>query len=196
MISCPGLGPGTIDALTTNVDIHATLADLFGAEPEHRTHGRSLIPLVTGRVTSIREHALAGIWGRHVHVIDGDTKYARGHTGENLPLSMWSNRWSTMPISHAPHYRIPRPDARARLDFMPGSRVPVIRQPFQAGDRMPYWAMDCKPDDHTLFDLRQDPGERRNLAGAPLEKRAVDRLRAALDEVEAPAEQYQRLGIA
>ena len=66
-----------------------------------------------------REWALAGMWSRQVHVIDGKTKYARGHVGDNAPLSMGSNRWSTRPINAVPGYRIPKPDGRAWLDCMP-----------------------------------------------------------------------------
>lgn len=196
MISWPGRPGGSVQALTTNVDIHATLADLFGVEPAHRTHGRSMIPLLEGEATSIREWALSGIWGRHVHVIGGEAKYARSHVGENFPLSVWSNRWSTMPIPHLPQLRLPRPDRRARLDFMPGSDVPVIRQPFAKGDPVPYWALGAAPHDHYLFDLKEDPGERRNLVGTALERQAIDRLRAALEEVEAPSDQLERIGLA
>jgi arylsulfatase A-like enzyme len=189
----PGRAPGHVDALTTNVDIHATLADLFALEPEHRTHGKSLIPLLEERATSIREWALAGVWGRQVHLIDGRRKYARAHTGENAPLSMWSNRWSTMPIP-VPAYRIPPPDDRAWLDKMPGSNVPVIRQPFEPSDQLPYWAMGARGE-HFLFDLEEDPGERRNLVGTPAEKDVIELLRVALREVEAPAEHLERMGI-
>ena len=90
---------------------------------------------------------------------------------------------------------MPRPDQRARLDRMPGSSVPVIRQPFEPGDRLPYWAI-APSEGHYLFDLEEDPGERRNLVGTPAEKQARDLLRAALEEVEAPEEQLERLGIA
>jgi hypothetical protein len=79
---------------------------------------------------------------------------------------------------------------------MPGSDVPVIRQPFAKGDPIPYWALGAAPDDHYLFDLEDDPEERRNLVGTSLEKQAVDRLRAALLEVEAPADQLERIGLA
>ncbi len=195
LVLWPGRAPGCTDALTTNVDIHATLADLFDARSDHRTHGRSLIPLIEGTSTSIRDWALAGVWGRQVHVIDGRTKYARTHVGDNAPLSMWSNRWSTMPLNAIPHYRIPKPDARARLDTMPGATVPVIRQPFEPGDLLPYWGMGPTDPSHYLFDLDADPTERRNLAGTPAEKDAIDMLRSALDEVDAPAEQLQRLGL-
>ncbi|MFA9563349.1 MAG: hypothetical protein ACERLM_01385 [Acidimicrobiales bacterium] len=47
MIHWPGATRRGVDALTTNVDIHATIADAFGVEPGHHTHGRSLVPLLT-----------------------------------------------------------------------------------------------------------------------------------------------------
>jgi hypothetical protein len=203
-VAWPGVAPGSTDALSTNVDIFATLTDLFGVEVSHRTHGRSLVPVIEGRATSVREWALAGMFGHQVHVIDGKTKYARGAVGENFPLSMWSNRWSTMPRHHlAPEVlarigdrlRMPPPDRRARLDYMPGSDVPVIRQPFEPGDMQPYWSAGSEPNPRVLFDLEEDPDEERNLVGTPDEKRAVDLLRAALDELEAPSDQYERLGL-
>jgi hypothetical protein len=101
-----------------------------------------------------------------------------------------------MPRHAIPHYRIPRPDSRAWLDTMPGSSVPVIRQPFEPGDMLPFWVADAREGDHYLFDLEEDPGERRNLVGTAAEKDAVDLLRSALEEVEAPAEQLERMGIA
>ncbi len=49
MIHWPGAPRREIGALSTNVDIHATIADAFGVEAEHRTHGRSLVPLLDRR---------------------------------------------------------------------------------------------------------------------------------------------------
>ncbi|MBK9178446.1 MAG: sulfatase-like hydrolase/transferase [Acidimicrobiales bacterium] len=196
LVSWPGVAPGVVDALTTSVDLHATLADLFGVAPGHRIHGRSLAPLITGEVSSVRDGALAGYWGREIHVTDGRHKYGRGPVGDNAPLSMWSNRWSTMPIHGLPGLRLPRPDGRAWLDRMPGSSVPVIRQPFAPGDPVPYWAAGTRPGSRMLFDLDADPGEEHDLVGTPLEAEMIDLLRAALDEVEAPAEHLARLGIA
>ena len=65
--------------------------------------------------------ALFGYWGRHVGVTDGRRRYLRGCGDENLPLSMWSNRWSTMPVHPLPELRLPRPDDRAELRTMPGT---------------------------------------------------------------------------
>jgi arylsulfatase A-like enzyme len=195
LIAWPGVEPRAITALTTNVDLHATLADVFGVTPAHRTHGRSLVPLLEGAADSVREHALLGYWGQHVHVVDAERHYVRAPVGENDPLVVWSNRWSTMPIHSMPLLRLPRPDRRATLDFMPGSEVPVIRQPFAPGDQIPFWAYGVEPDRHLCFDLDADPWETEDLAGTTAEKDAVDLLRAALEDVDAPAEQYARLGL-
>jgi arylsulfatase A-like enzyme len=193
-IAWPGVEPRDVEALTTNVDLHATLLQLFGVGARHRTHGRSLVPLVRGEASSVREHALAGVWGREVHLIDGRLKYARAPAGANAPLGLWSNRWSTMPVPSLPELALPPPDERARLDRMPGSRIPVIRQPFAEGDPLPYWALGRFDGNH-LYDLEEDPDEQRNLAGSPREAAAAEHLRTARREIEAPPEQLARLGL-
>ena len=195
LVAWPGVESKSVDALTTSVDLFATLADLFGVDTvEHRTHGVSLRPLVDGTATEVRDYALSGVWGREVHVIADGTKYLRGPDGENAPLSMWSNRWSTMPVHGHPELRLPMPDDRAFLDRMPGSRIPVIRQPFAPGDFLPFWAY-AQFDGHHLYDVDEDAGEERDLVGTVREAEAVDRLRAALEEVDAPDDQFVRLGL-
>ncbi|RLE24333.1 MAG: sulfatase [Actinobacteria bacterium] len=199
MIHWPGSGPSTIDALTTNVDLHATIADVFEVEPSHLTHGQSLVPLLTGASTSIREWAIGGVFGNWVQVTDGRTKYARAPEDANVPLSMWSNRWSTMPSQKGfePFMPFPPPDRRARLDFMPGSDIPVIRQPFEADDAVPYWAAAGANNvgNHHLYNIIDDPDETENRRGDPDEAEMIDLLHDALTEVEAPSEQFARLGL-
>jgi hypothetical protein len=195
MIYHPDHGAGTIDALTTNVDIHATLADLFDIKVEHATHGKSLLPLLSGAATQVRDFSIGGVFGNYVQIHDGKHKYARAPSSNNLPLSMWSNRWSTMPIPVMPGLRLPNPDHRAWLDTMPGTNIPVIRQPFQEGDLLPFWCMQAKIDEHQLYVISDDPQEQDNRVGTALEKDMIELLRVALASVEAPAEQWQRLGI-
>jgi len=201
-IRWPGGQPRRIAALTTTVDLHATLCDVFGVRPEHRTHGVSLVPLLENRMSRVRSNALSGYWGREVQLVTDSHTYTRGSVGSSFPLSMWSNRWSTMPVHGRPDLRLPRPDARARLDTMPGSDVPVIRQPFRAGDMLPFWAYGGLVDQHLLYDRRHDPGQKHNLAGsagtAPstLELEMIDELRSALEDIEAPGDLFERLGLA
>ncbi len=195
LVHWPDAASGTTcDALTTGVDLFATIADIFDVTPEHRTHGRSLVPLLTGEATSIREWAIGGVFGNWVQITDGQRKYARAPVGDNFPLSMWSNRWSTMPVHGLPNLLAP-PDKRARLDSMPGTDVPVIRQPFEPGDALPYWAGTSCVDQHHCFDVDNDPDENEDLVGSSVEREMLDLLRDALHDVDAPDDQLERLGI-
>ncbi|HMQ24649.1 MAG TPA: sulfatase [Acidimicrobiales bacterium] len=200
LVAWPGMKRGTCDALTTSVDLHATLADVFGVTVEHRTHGHSLVPLLEGTADAVRDWALAGIWGREVHLFDGHTKYARGPAGANEPLSMWSNRWSTMPLPVSGITALPPPDDRAWLDRMPGSSIPVIRQPFVDGDLLPFWALGHPMTGHHLWDLDEDPFEEHDLVGDPgaagAEADCAEQLREVLLSIEAPDDQLVRLGLA
>ncbi len=196
MISWPGVAPRACDALTTTVDVHATVCDAFGVAASHRTHGHSLVPLLDGTATSVREWALCGVWGREVHVIDATRTFAKAPVATNRPLSMFSNRWSTMPIRAIPDWGFPSPDHRARLDRYPGSDVPVIRQPFDPSDDLPYWALGAFSGDLLYHHREADAtGE---VRGAATDEGAVEMtelLVEALRAIEAPAEQLARLGL-
>ncbi len=194
LVRWPGQPARDIDALSTSVDLHATIRDFFGATVEHPTHGRSLLPVIEGRASSVRELALFGYWGRHVGVTDGRYRYLRGCGEANLPLSVWSNRWSTMPTPF-PNTRLPRPDHRARLETMPGTGVPVICQPFEAGDRLPFWAAGRPPRESFLFDTEDGSAESVNRVGSAAERRFEDAVAGELRRIGAPADLLERLGV-
>jgi hypothetical protein len=106
-----------------------------------------------------------------------------------------------MPVHSMPHIRLPRPDQRAYLDAMPGSSVPVIRQPFMQGDFLPFWAYGGLKNENLLFDRTDDPGELNNLAAVhgteqtEVEKSLVNKLKEALLEINAPDDVLERLGL-
>jgi len=88
---------------------------------------------------------------------------------------------------------LPLPDSRAILDRMPGSEVPVIRQAWGEGDRLPYWAPpDLGPN--LLFDVENDPAEENDLSGSALAAQMAEKLHSAMQSVEAPDDQFTRLG--
>ena len=75
---------------------------------------------------------------------------------------------------------------RARLDFMPGSTVPVIRQPFAAGDPQPFWCIGQPIGQHHCYDLHNDPAELENRLGGADERAMIELLRVALRAIDAP----------
>ena len=116
-----------------------------------------------------------------------------------MPLAMFSNRWSTMPIPIPEQQALPLPDDRAVLSHMPGSSVPVIRQPWDASDGLPYWAWGGLGGSH-LWNVRDDPDETHDLLadGGPASKsesQLAEHLRSILVDLEAPSEQLTRLGL-
>ena len=197
LVSWPGVeGGATIDALTTNVDLFATLAGVFDAQVGHRTHGSSLTPLLTNSASSIREWAIGGVWGNWIQITDGNHKYARSAVESNYPISIYSNRWSTMPIHVNGIMGMPPPDQRAYLDTMPGTDIPVLRQPFEYDDQMPIWAFgDRAVGKHYLFHVTTDPDEQENRIGEKTESDMIELLRVALTELEAPSDQFERIGL-
>ena len=194
LIAWPGVAPATNDALTTSTDIHATLADIFDAPIKHTAHGSSLVPLLDGSSTQVRDWLLTGVWGREVQLVTNEWRYTRGPQGINMPQTMWSNRWSTMPIGSMPDFKMPMPDSRAVLDYMPGSTIPVIRQPFREGDMLPFWGY-AKQYETMMFHRGEDPDETVNRIDDGIAKDAEELLRVALNQVNAPSEQFERLAL-
>src|SRR5271166_4546582 len=100
---------------------------------------------------------------------------------------MWSNRWSTMPVHELEDEDLlPPPERRARLDLMPDAQIPVIRQPYEPRDRLPFGVGHNAVDAHYLFDLENDPAEEENLVGSRVETDMLELLRVALRAVDAP----------
>ncbi len=196
LVSWPGRDAGDVDALTTTVDLFSTLCDIFGVEEPAGTHGSSLVPLLDGSASSIRDWAITGYWGREVTITDGTHRYTRAPVAGNRPLSMWSNRWSTMPIHSMPNLRLPVPDGRATLDTMPHSTIPTIRQPFEVDDPVPFWAFRPNDDStHELYDVSIDPEETENRVGGSDERIMAEMLATAFDELDAPTDQRERLAL-
>ena len=77
---------GTVfDGFVETIDIGATLLDLAGAEPMHRRDSISLLPLLRGEVTAVRESILSEV---HVHTMlrNRDWKLVVGGDGLSLQL--------------------------------------------------------------------------------------------------------------
>ncbi|MEX0942851.1 MAG: hypothetical protein WD002_09930 [Pseudomonadales bacterium] len=75
---------------------------------------------------------------------------------------------------------------RVFLDYMPGSVIPGIRQPFSQGNLLPFWSMKAAIEEHYLNVVPEDPGEAENGVGEPLESTMMDMLPGALTSVAVP----------
>ncbi len=185
------------DALTTTVDLYATILDLQGQTPpapDGLGMGRSLVPLLRGAATSVRDGALYGWFADRVNYTDGRCTYLRAPVrADRGPVAMYSQRWSI-----APWWQLPAPQA-ARMSWsahLPWTDCAVGRM--ELTEKEFSRTANQSPDvgAHCLYDVVADPQQEHNLAGTPREAEYIEKLRAALRSSHAPAEQYVRLGLA
>jgi arylsulfatase A-like enzyme len=175
--SFPGDGRG-IDALTSTVDLHATIAELAGiaAEPPH---GSSLVPLLAGG-TSPRGALLYGTFGQGVCCTDGEWTLFKSPVGG--PLYAYS--------SHLVKSLV--------VDTL---SAPVAHGHFVAHAAFPQWQIptDVRPlsDEDFLFHRPSDPGQERNLweERPDQRERMLRILRDLVVSEGAPSEQFSRLGL-
>ena len=96
-----------------------------------------------------------------------------------------------MPIASMPDFKMPMPDSRAVLDYMPGSTVPVIRQPFREGDMLPFWGY-AKQYETMMFHRGEDPDETVNRIDDSIAKDAEELLRVALHQADPGVDRKRR----
>ena len=184
LVSWPGApGGGECAALTTNVDINATLVDVFGV-PAASGRARRIARTTrcAAKPLTVREWAIGGVYGNWVQVTDGRRKYARGAAGTELPALH-----VVQPLVHHARARPGRPGPAAhRPTAGPASTScrdrtsPSSASPSSRATAVPFWVGNNAVDAHFLFDLGNDPQENENLRGTAVEADMVELLRVAL----------------
>lgn len=172
------------DALVQTIDLAPTLIDFFGLEPPDDVQGLDLAAVLDGETR--REAALFGVHGGHVNVTDGRYAYLRGpRTADNAPLEQYTlmpthmrGRWSVEELADA--------ELAPAFGFTKGLQTlrtarSTLLNPYAFGT--------------LLFDLENDPGQLHPLVDDELELRMAQLLVEALRASDAPASQYERLGL-
>ncbi len=185
--------PGSVHAgerrtqLTQNIDLLPTLCDYYNVPVHHSIHGRSWKPLLEANAPSRRRAALYGWFGQTVNITDGRCTYFRAPiSAENEPLY----RYFLTPGTFSMHDVCPLSFyEEAALDhWLPYTDYPVIRARVHKR-RSPEWA------ETMLYDLTCDEAQTQNLAGTELEIEYAVLLAETLQAADAPAEQFERLGL-
>ncbi len=157
-ISVPGVTAGgtRTDALCSTVDLAVTILELGGVEPPEHLPGRSMLPLLTGEATEIREAVFfAQDWAWYPECMD--SRYAsRGFTDGRFKYARYYG------VGGSGHTQ--------------GGRVGVKR----VGPDAPF-----DDQEHELYDLQEDPHELVNLAADPGRRAQVRRMFDTLLELEA-----------
>jgi arylsulfatase A-like enzyme len=191
-----------MNALTQNIDLFSTLLEFFGidaASCPDKLHGKSLIPLLDGKVDKLRDTAIYGVFGKQVNITDGRYTYFRSAVREdNSPISLYTALPTTMN-----HYwdrehihDISKIEAGR---FLKWTQYPVFKI---AGSNVMLFTVSHRFDvryeiqaNNMLFDIQKDYTQQNNICGGAEEERMCGLLRKALFEHDSPDEQFIRLGL-
>ena len=173
-------------ALVQTIDLAPTLLECFGAAIPADVRGAALRETIASDAP-VREAALFGLHGGHVNCTDGRYVYMRGSARPgNGPLFeytlMPTHMRRTFEVAELQDVRLAEP-----FSFTKGCRTMKI--PGRS------W-VDSHRFGTMLFDLGRDPGQERPIRDAAAEARMTAHLVRLMREHDAPAEQYERLGLA
>jgi arylsulfatase A-like enzyme len=184
-------------ALTQTIDIMPTLLDMFNVPVPAEVRGHSLLPLLAVD-TKIRDVALYGIFGAATNVTDGRYTYFR------YPADMSAQNifeYTLMPSHSAAPFslnELSNASLHPGFDFTRG--VPVLRIPARrnaigqpAGQTLGWTFDDCVT---RLFDLDNDPEQLSPMEDPEIVSRLVSAMLRTMKENDAPAEAFERLGLA
>ena len=173
------------DALVQTIDLAPTLLEYFGVARPPDMQGVGLRDTLA-RGTPVREAGLFGIFGGHANVTDGRWVYMRSAaTPDNTPLFNYTLMPTHMRGFFGPE-ELRAAELAAPFRFTKGLRT--LRTPGGA------W-VNPRATGTLLYDLEADPGQARPVRDAAAERRMTDHLVRLMRENDAPAEQFERLGL-
>lgn len=173
-------------ALAQTIDIAPTVLRFFGLQPTDDMQGRDL-SIVLEQDQQVRDGALFGIHGGHVNVTDGRYVYMRAPADKsNAPLEEYTLMPTHMRARFSPK-ELAEWEPAEPFTFTRGLRTM----------RMPAMATWSNPWRHgtLLFDLESDPGQLNPIDDTEVELRMMRLLVEMMRDNDAPASQFERLGL-
>ena len=168
------------------MDLFATILETAGASPPGPTHSHSLLSLLTGNRTQVREALLYGTFGQGVCTTDGEWTLFKSPEREG-PLYYYSPMVFKSLIVDSVSSPAGQGHYIPDVDLMQW-QVPVRIEPATTGPL---------GRENFLFHRSEDPEQSRNLWNEVLSERErmLGLLRELMTQQGAPSEQYARLGL-
>jgi len=173
-------------SLVQTIDLPATVLEFFGSDRPANMQGVPLRDTIASD-RPVRTAGLFGVHGAHVNVTDGRYVYMRAPANaESKPLynytHMPTHMRHTFGVQELQDIQLAEP-----FSFTKGCRTMKIAS---SG-----WRVREDFRRTMLFDLATDPEQKRPLQDAAVEKRMIEEMTALMEANDAPAEQYERLGL-
>ena len=176
--------------LAQAIDIPATILDYFGLPLFENMQGRSLRKAIIDD-SKVRDYAIFGFHGSFVNITDGHKLYMKASSSvSNQPLF----EYTLMPTHQDKIFDVKelQDTELCALPFAKGCRVMKIPVKSRLAN-----ATFCNSFQYgdLLFDLDKDPQQETPLDNPELEAEMTNHLIKRMKECDAPAEQYERLGL-
>ena len=177
---------GRIEALTSTVDIFASVLEIAGVARPERSHSQSFVPLLSGDFSSARDAVIYGTFGQGICCTDGEWTLIQP-PDRTKPLYAYS----TM----VPTTIDPKDTAIEHSLYIPGVEMPQWKLPVTLDGPQDRRAMDSEP---FLYHRKSDPGQQHDVWNTEIEHRARMELilTEKLKSYGAPPELFGRLGLA
>lgn len=173
--------------IVQTIDLAPTLLDFFGVAIPADMQGKPLGNVIAFQ-QPVREVALFGLHGAHVNVTDGRYVYMRAPAQrENGPLY----DYTLMPTHMRKRFSVEEmrsAQLSGPFSFTKGCPVLKIKS-------FPWEDRNYHQFGTLLFDLEQDPKQENPLNDPVIEERMIRQMIRLMKESDAPAEQYERLGL-
>ncbi|MHA1149781.1 MAG: sulfatase [Promethearchaeota archaeon] len=200
---------------STIVDLRATILDALGAKKRKKilVDGKSLIPVLKGKIESIRDYILYGTFGAGVNLTTWDTTYIRGFDVK-APLNIYTCGYPAMmsPSTISGYAEL----FGLKADFTTAEKMLKIMifdkiksGKFIPGVEIPQWKIPvpamffsgsltvAEQKRNYLFNRKKDPLFQNNLVKSPefgeLEKQMIEKMIRVMEKEGCPPEQFVRL---
>jgi arylsulfatase A-like enzyme len=176
------------ESLVQTIDFAPTVLEFFGVERPKDMLGKPLVDVVASD-KPVREAGIFGLHGAQVNVTDGRYVYMRAPVRDDSePLFDYTVMPTRMrgpfPVEH-----LTQTELVDGFSFMKGCRVLKIASNKKRGGE------HADRFQNLLYDLKSDPGQVNPIRDAAVEERMIGHLVRLMKECDAPAEQYERLGL-
>ena len=168
------------------IDIGPSLMEFFGMDTTADMIGKALRQSIADD-TPVRETALFGVHGGMVNITDGSYVYMRANNQDNWPLYEYTLMPTHMKAAFTPQ-ELQELTLADPFSFSKNCQMLKIpgRQPMGGGQRQ---------FDSVLYDIQTDPQQQNPVQDKDIEARLIQQMITLMQQCDAPAEQYERLGL-
>ena len=182
-------------ALAATIDIPATILEYFGIDLPRDMQGKPLKDVVKSD-KPVHEAVLFGMHGTHINVTDGRYVYMRAPVSEeNTPLYNYTHMATRMERRYQLE-QLSNPDVSIAepFPFTKGCKTMKIPCPAFFETQKNVFVNPCEFGT-LLYDVENDPKQLNPIKDEAVEKKMIRHMIDLMKENDAPAEQYQRMGL-